>query len=53
MSNPYRIETPFIVSFSGGATSGFMLRKILDAYEGELPGDGRARSAPHVRISAR
>ena len=41
MSNPYRIETPFIVSFSGGATSGFMLRKILDAYEGELPDDAR------------
>ncbi len=41
MNNPYRIETPFIVSFSGGATSGFMLRKILDAYGGELPDDAR------------
>ena len=38
--NPYLIETPFSVSFSGGRTSGYMLRKILDAYGGELPKDG-------------
>jgi len=37
--NPYRIETPGVVSFSGGRTSGFMLRQILDAYDGELPDD--------------
>jgi len=39
--NPYKIETPFVVSFSGGATSGFMLRRIMDAYGGELPEDSR------------
>ena len=39
--NPYRITPPFIVSFSGGATSGFMLRKILDAWGGELPEESR------------
>lgn len=35
--NPYRIAPPAIISFSGGRTSGFMLRKILDAYDGRLP----------------
>lgn len=37
MSNPYRIEQPFIVSFSGGRTSAFMLRQILDAHGGMMP----------------
>ena len=37
--NHYKIETPFAVAFSGGATSGFMLRQIIDAYGGELPSD--------------
>jgi len=41
MNNPYKIEPPFVVSFSGGATSGFMLRKIIDAWGGELPEDSR------------
>lgn len=27
---PYRIEGPAVISFSGGRTSGYMLRKILD-----------------------
>src|SRR5689334_7834999 len=31
MSNPFRIEGPAVVSFSGGRTSGLMLRRILDA----------------------
>ena len=39
MSNPYKIEPPFVVSFSGGRTSAFMLRKILDAHDG-LPNGG-------------
>ena len=30
---------PAVISFSGGRTSGFMLRKILDAYDGRLPSD--------------
>lgn len=37
MSDPYRIPEPFVVSFSGGSTSGFMLRRVLDAYGGSLP----------------
>lgn len=37
MGNPYRVDTPVIVSFSGGATSGFMLWQILQAYGGNLP----------------
>ena len=37
--NPYKIEGPALISFSGGRTSGFMLKKILDAYEGKLPND--------------
>lgn len=39
MSNPYRIDGPAVISFSGGRTSGYMLRKILDAYDGALPED--------------
>jgi 3'-phosphoadenosine 5'-phosphosulfate sulfotransferase (PAPS reductase)/FAD synthetase len=30
MSDPFLIEGPALISFSGGRTSGFMLRKILD-----------------------
>jgi len=39
--NPYYIEGPAIVSFSGGRTSGFMLRQILDAHGGIMPKDVR------------
>ena len=35
--NPYKVEGPALISFSGGRTSGFMLKQILDAYGGELP----------------
>ena len=38
-SNPYRVPRPAVVSFSGGRTSAFMLRKIVDAYDGRLPPD--------------
>lgn len=34
MTNHYKIPEPFVVSFSGGRTSGFMLRHILDAHHG-------------------
>lgn len=37
--NPYLLDTPATISFSGGRTSGFMLRKILDAFGGTLPDD--------------
>jgi 3'-phosphoadenosine 5'-phosphosulfate sulfotransferase (PAPS reductase)/FAD synthetase len=37
--NPYKIEGPAVISFSGGRTSAYMLRKVLDAHEGELPPD--------------
>jgi len=39
MSNPYRITGPALISFSGGRTSGFMLKHILDAHGGTLPAD--------------
>jgi hypothetical protein len=36
--SPYYIEGPAVISFSGGRTSGYMLRRIMDAHEGRLPG---------------
>lgn len=39
MTDPYLIPGPALVSFSGGRTSAYMLRMILDAYGGELPED--------------
>lgn len=37
--NPYHIEGPALLSISGGRTSGFMLRQIIDAHGGQLPVD--------------
>ena len=37
--NPYLLDRPAVISFSGGRTSGFMLRMILDAFGGTLPAD--------------
>lgn len=36
---PYHIQGPALISFSGGRTSGYMLKHILDAYDGTLPDD--------------
>ena len=38
--NPYRVDPPFYVSFSGGRTSGYLLRHVLDAWGGSLPEGG-------------
>lgn len=37
--NPYLIGGPALISFSGGRTSAYMLRMILDAHGGHLPDD--------------
>jgi hypothetical protein len=37
--NPYLIERPAVINFSGGRSSGFMLHKILESYGGNLPED--------------
>lgn len=37
MSNPYRIDSPTCISFSGGRTSAFMLYKVLEAHDMSLP----------------
>lgn len=39
MGNPYLITGPALISFSGGRTSGYMLKHIVDAHGGILPAD--------------
>jgi 3'-phosphoadenosine 5'-phosphosulfate sulfotransferase (PAPS reductase)/FAD synthetase len=37
--NPYLIQGPALISFSGGRTSGYMLYQIIQAHSGHLPTD--------------
>lgn len=37
--NPYHIQSPAMIQVSGGRTSAFMLKQILDAHGGTLPPD--------------
>lgn len=39
MRDPFVCNGPTVVSFSGGRTSGLMLRRVLDAHGGTLPPD--------------
>jgi 3'-phosphoadenosine 5'-phosphosulfate sulfotransferase (PAPS reductase)/FAD synthetase len=39
MSDPFLIEGPALISFSGGRTSGYMLHEIVRAHGGRLPDD--------------
>lgn len=38
-ANPYLIHGPAKIAFSGGRTSGYMLKHIIDAHGGSLPAD--------------
>ena len=38
-ADPFLVLGPAVISFSGGRTSAYMLRRILDAYGGALPDD--------------
>lgn len=39
--DPYKVNGPALISFSGGRTSGFMLKQIIEAWDGALPDDIR------------
>lgn len=37
--NPFRLDGPAVIAFSGGRTSGLMLYRIIEAHGGALPSD--------------
>jgi 3'-phosphoadenosine 5'-phosphosulfate sulfotransferase (PAPS reductase)/FAD synthetase len=39
VSDPFKVDGPAVISFSGGRTSGLMLYRILEAHGGTLPSD--------------
>jgi 3'-phosphoadenosine 5'-phosphosulfate sulfotransferase (PAPS reductase)/FAD synthetase len=41
MSNPYKIDSPTCISFSGGRTSAYMLHKVLQEGGGQLPNEAK------------
>ena len=50
--DPYRIAGPAVISFSGGRTSGYVLKHILDGHGGALPSDVRVVFANTGKESA-
>jgi 3'-phosphoadenosine 5'-phosphosulfate sulfotransferase (PAPS reductase)/FAD synthetase len=40
--DPFLLPPQSVISFSGGRTSGLMLRRVLDAFGGKLPDDRKA-----------
>jgi len=41
MNNPYKINSPTCISFSGGRTSAYMLYKVLEAHDMSLPTEAK------------
>lgn len=37
MKDPFKLPVPCILGCSGGRTSGYLVRHVLDAYDGKLP----------------